>query len=79
MIENYKTLLRVIVNQDNENTKSVVMVYDMIDNEKVVAIYGKSKYCAKFFNTKAKTIDSTISKKQLRNRRFKIERVKVDD
>lgn len=78
--ENYKPyldLLKAVCNSDDEETfnSSCIVVYDMFDNEKLIAVFSKLKYCANFFNTSIKTIDSYISKGCLRNRRYKIERV----
>lgn len=80
MIENYKSLLRAIVNQDNlpESPYGVLVVYDMWDNEKVIAIYSNSRNCAKFFHTRSRYIDCYVTKKKLRARRFMIKRVKLD-
>ncbi len=77
MIDNYKFLLRTIICQDNEETKSVICVYDTKDFDKLIAIFGRSKYCAYLFKTTAKVIDCSVCKKELKNGRYRLERVKL--
>lgn len=62
--EPYLDLLRAICNSDPDEMKrkSVIAVYDVLDNEKLIAIFSNSKNCAKFFSSNKKTIDSYISK-----------------
>lgn len=79
MIENYKDLLFAILNSDEESSKrSVICIYDTQENDKLIAIFNSSKNCGKFFNTNPRTIDSSISKKQLRNKRYRLERVTIE-
>ena len=80
LIENYKDLLFAIFNVDTNDTnlKSLICVYDTFEDEKLIAIFNNSKSCAKFFNTSARCIDSTICKKVLRNDRYKLERIKIN-
>lgn len=78
MIENYKDLLFAILSSDEENhKKSVICMYDTKDNDKLIAIFNSSKSCGKFLNTNPRTIDSSISKKLLRNRRYRLERLTI--
>lgn len=78
-IDNYKDLLFAIFNSDNESPKkSFICVYDTKNNDKLIAIFNNAENCAKFFNTTREAIYSTISKKILKLRRYKIERVKKD-
>ena len=77
MIDNYKDLLRTIFYQDNEETKSVICVYDTKDFDKLIAIFGKSKYCAELFGTTNKVIDCDICRHRLKNDRYRLERVKL--
>ena len=53
-------------------------MYDTKNNDKLIAIFNNAENCAKFFNTTREAIYSTISKKILKLRRYKIERVKKD-
>ena len=75
--EPYLDLLRAICNSDPDEMKrkSVIAVYDVLDNEKLIAIFSNSKNCAKFFSSNKKTIDSYISKGTIRTKRYKIERI----
>ncbi len=75
--EPYLNLLSAICNSDDEKDykNSCIVVYDTFDNEKPIAIFTKSKYCAKFFNTSIEVINCNISKGKLRNCRYKIERI----
>ena len=77
-IENYKELLFAIFNTDEENGKTkIICVYDTKDNDRLVAIFNSSKSCAKFFKASPDTIDGCITKKQLKNDRYRLERVKI--
>lgn len=75
--EPYLDLIKAIYNCDNDrdNSKSLIVVYDMLDNEKLIAVFSKSKYCADFFNTSEKCIDDNVHRGNLRKCRYKIERV----
>jgi hypothetical protein len=77
MINNYRNLLRAIITQDDEETNSVICVYDTLENDIVVAVFGRSKYCAEYFNTTSTVIDADVSKKLLKKRRYRLERVKL--
>ncbi len=77
-IENYKELLFAILNTDEENGKTkIICVYDTKDNDRLVAIFNSSKSCGEFFKTTANAIDATVTRKQLRNDRYRLERVKI--
>lgn len=75
--EPYLNLLCAICNSDSDETKrkSAIAVYDVLDNEKLIAIFSNSKNCAKFFDSNTRTIDSYISKGKIRTKRYKIERI----
>lgn len=77
--ENYKKLLYAIFLSDIEDDKnsSIICVYDTRDNDRLIAVFNSLKTCANFFNTSAEVISSTISRKVLRNKRFKIERLNI--
>ena len=79
--EAYINLLQAICNSDNDkdNRNSCIVVYDTYDNEKPIAVFSKAKYCAKFFNTNEKCIADNICKGKLRNHRYKIERVYLEE
>ena len=79
--EPYMNLLSAICNSDSDEKerKSVIAVYDILDNEKLIAIFSNSINCARFFNTDRKTIDCTISKGQIRAKRYKLERIYFDN
>lgn len=85
-VEPYLKLIQAITNSDQDEREygHVFAVYDMKDKERLVAIFSKTKYVAEFFGTTPKAIGLTICNKQLRNYRYKIERIdfeveKVDD
>lgn len=78
-IDNYKKLLNSIFNS-NETTRdinSVICVYDILDSERLVGVFSSSKACSEFFGTTRGCIDTYITKKRIRTRRFKLERVKL--
>lgn len=77
--ENYKELLYAIFFSDIEDSKksSIICVYDTQDSDRLIAVFNSLKTCANFFNTSAEVISSTISRKALRNKRFRIERLTV--
>lgn len=79
--EPYLDLLHAICNSnlDEMKRKSVIAVYDVLDNEKLIAIFSNSKNCAKFFDSNKKTIDSYISKGKIRTKRYRIERIYFTD
>lgn len=79
--EPYLNLLSAICNSDDEKDykNSCIVVYDTFDNEKPIAIFTKSKYCAKFFNTNEKCIAGNICRGNLRKCRYKIERVYFEE
>lgn len=77
LIHSYKNLLFAIFNTNSEEPKrDIICVYDTKDNDRLIAIFNSSKECAKFFNTNYNCIDSIICKKNLRNHRFRLERLK---
>lgn len=77
-IENYKELLFAIFNTEKENNKSkIICVYDTKQNDRLIAIFNSSKSCGEFFKTTASAIDGTMTRKQLRNDRYRLERVKI--
>ena len=77
LMNNYKSLLFAIFNINPEEPKrDLVCVYDTKDGDKLIAIFNSGKECAKFFNTSENCINSIICKKNLRNHRFRIERLK---
>lgn len=75
--EPYLKLIQTIFNCDTEekDEKSLIVVYDMEDHERLIAVFSKSKYCADFFGTSRRCIDCNISRKKWRKNRYKIERV----
>lgn len=81
-VYNFKQLLYAIFNGDNNTLKvpkcGVICVYDMKDDEKLIAVFNNSKTCAIFFNTSPAVISSAISRHYLRGNRYKIERVKME-
>lgn len=79
LIHSYKNLLFAIFNTNSEESKrSIICVYDTKDNDRLIAIFNSSKECAKFFDTGSRCIDSIICKKNLRNHRFRLERLKYE-
>lgn len=76
-IENYKELLKAIFNSDNKETKtnSVICVYDILDFDKLVAVFSNSKLCAEFFGTTRETIDCNVCRKEIKSKRYRLERV----
>jgi hypothetical protein len=74
-------LINAIYNSDSDykENKSVIAVYDMDDNEQLIATFSKSKYCADFFKTSKKTIDCCVCRELLRKGRFKIIRVNLEE
>lgn len=77
-IENYKNLLLTIQNSDIITKKKIICVYDTFDNERLIAMFNNTKNCANFFETTRNSIDCAISRHQLRNFRYKIERIIMD-
>ena len=77
-IENYKNLLSAIQNSDIITKKKVICVYDTFDNERLIAMFNNTKSCADFFETSVNAIDCAVSRHQLRNFRYKIERLTID-
>lgn len=75
--EPYLNLLCAICNSDDDETyrNSCIVVYDTFENERLIAIFTKAKYCAKFFNTNEKCIADNICRGNLRKCRYKIVRV----
>lgn len=75
--EPYLNLLCAICNSDDDETyrNSCIVVYDTFENERLIAIFTKAKYCAKFFNTNEKCIADNICRSNLRKCRYKIVRV----
>ena len=53
------------------------IIYDMKDSEQCIGIFEQLKEVAKFFNTSSASISSSISRKEKRNHRYLIERVKI--
>lgn len=51
------------------------VIYDTKDNEIIVGMFKKAKDVAKFFNTNTNVIFSEITKKTLRDNRYRIERI----
>ncbi len=77
-MENYKDLLIAIFNTDAEdNRKSVICVYDTKENDKLIAVFNSSKSCGKFFGTKPRVIDCFVCRKQLKEDRYRLERVTI--
>ena len=79
MIENYKALLYALFNSDESQrtVKSVICVYDTFDSDRLVGVFSTSSECAKFFRTSRRVIDYSVCKKILKQRRYKLERVKI--
>lgn len=77
----YIDLLKTIYysDDDKEYRNSCIVVYDIYDDEKPIAVFSKAKYCAKFFNTTEKTIGCCICRSNLRNHRYKIERIYLEE
>ena len=78
LYENYYKLLYAIFHTEQNGKTNFICVYDIKDSDRLVAIFNSSKSCSQFMNTTPKVIDSTISKGILRNRRYKLERVRLD-
>ena len=79
--EPYINLISAISNSDNDKIirNSAIVVYDIFDKERLVAVFSKSIYCAKFFKTTTKVIDTAICRNQLRHWRYKIERIYLEE
>ena len=79
-IENYKDLLVSIFNTDNPNPnkKHIICVYDTKEKDKLIAIFNSSETCAIFFKTTVNSIDSSISRTNLRLKRYRLERLKLE-
>lgn len=59
------------------NKKEVyLVVYDTLDNDCVV-FYGTYKEVGAYFNTKESVIRSFVCRKNLRQNRYRIEKIKV--
>ena len=52
------------------------VIYDMKEKEQCVAIFKTRKEVAKFFNTTANSIGTSITRKHKRKHRFLIEKIK---
>lgn len=61
-----------------QKTKVMYIVYDTFDND-TVKFYGTSDEVAEYFKTTRKTIQSIVAKKLLRNKRYRIESIKLED
>lgn len=81
MIENYKALLYALFNSDESqrNVKSVICVYDTFDSDRLVGVFSTSNECANFFGTNRRVIDCSVCKKILKQRRYKLERVNLEE
>jgi hypothetical protein len=75
-IDNYKNLLFAILNTEQQETANFICVYDTTDNDRLIAIFNSSRTCANFFKTSARSIDSTICRKNLKFNRYRLERVR---
>lgn len=83
-IDEYKELLFSIFNTDYEDDKStnkygVICVYDTLKNDKLIAIFNNATTCADFFKTDRDTINCAICRNNLRNNRYRLERLKLGD
>lgn len=80
-VDNFMGLLLALVNQDEvDNDKivskhGVIAVYDTQDNEKLIALFDNAVNCAKLFNTSRECINDNICRGNLRQGRYRIERV----
>ena len=54
-------------------------IYDLKDKEQCVAIFNNIKEIAKYFNTTERTIRTAITRKQKRERRYLIVKLKEGD
>ena len=78
IIENYKSLIKAIYNcdmMDERLVKYYVCVYDMKENEKLIAVFGSYGWCAKFFDISVNSIQFYANKGLLRNKRYLIKKV----
>lgn len=78
-IDNYKLLLSTIFNSDDSKrkTNSVVCVYDMLEHERLVALFNNTNSCASFFNTSIGAIQKNLQRDTLRCGRYRLERVEI--
>lgn len=73
----YNELLKSIFNTDyNDDPYGVLCVYDLKNDEKLIAIFTDSRKCAKFLNIKYGSIHSMVSKGFKIRHRFKLIRLK---
>ncbi len=55
----------------------IYAIYDEKDNDRLVTVFDKAKEVAKFFETSRECIYCAISRKQLRENRYRIEKVSL--
>jgi len=76
IFENQKQLLQAIFNTDYKKTgRGLFCVYDMRENERLVAIFLNSKDCGKFLGIKEASINSDISRGHWVRKRYKLVRI----
>ena len=77
-MENYYRLLYAIFNSDSEDDNKYehpIIAYD-IETDLPIAVFKNAKTCAEFFNTSRDSINCALCRKNNRNSKFRLERVK---
>lgn len=77
LLINYLMLAQAIIFSDLDNGQDyVVCVYDVEENERLVAVFNNIKRCARFLNITVDCIYKSIKREVLIKSRFKIEKLK---
>ena len=77
----YNDLLKVIFLEDTKRkctNNKFLCVYDMFDNEKLIAIVSSATQLARLTNIKRSTIEHDITTKKLLRNRYKLIKIKID-
>ena len=79
-MENYYRLLYAIFNSDSEENNKYnhpIIAYD-IETDLPIAVFKNAKTCAQFFNTTREVINCNLCRKNLKNAKYRLERVKEE-
>ena len=77
----YADLLKVIFLEDTKRkcaNNKFLCVYDMFNQERLIAVVSSSAQLAKLTNIKQSTIEHDICTKKLLRNRYKLVRIKID-
>lgn len=76
----YIDLLIAICNSDDlKDKKDVIMVYDVKNNYIPYASFATAKSAAEFFKTSSESINSCISRKNKKQGKYILERVRLEE